>query len=512
MKLPIISLLIASSFALASLIACQHKPFNVYPVSSDTAGYGNYPADVAKIISTKCVNGCHDAANYKNSYNLRLDTWAHLFEGCTNGAVVIPYRSDYSSLMYYINTNPLRGAVGIPTMPFNENPPYNRPPLSNDEYNTLKKWIDAGAPDKNGNIAFSSLADTRQKIYITMVNCNELGVIDGETHLMMRLVSLGYSNMVSPHAVRVSPDGKYVYVCFFGNGQYLTKINTSTDQIEGYIDLHRNSTGKFGSAWTGLNIRNDNTDIVVSDFFAGLFTHVNASSMQQGYQISDKDWNNLHSIVRYHGKSVDEDTFYLTCQAGNYIIKSWSGDNKLVTVDNKSPSNDSSTGYNPHDLIMLPGEDRYMVTCQRTKTEKGQVIVMDAHSDKPIKEFQVGRFPQEVVISPKNHRAYITCQEDPDPNTNYAGSVYVIDYENLSATPIVISGQEFGHPHGIAVDERNNLLYVVSAGGAHAHTAQPICGGSNGFCDTYDLTTLKKVGIHNEVLPGAYTADVRFKN
>lgn len=165
--------------------ACKPKK----PSPQPSPDYGKFPDAVGKILVSKCAtSGCHNAASYQNAAGLQLDTWEHLFLGSGNGAVVVPYNADYSPLLYFVNTNAARGTVATPTMP------YNNPPLSDAEYNTLKEWIANGAPDKDGNIAFAADEDTRQKIYLTQQGCDLVAVIDAKSELVMRYIGVGTSN------------------------------------------------------------------------------------------------------------------------------------------------------------------------------------------------------------------------------------------------------------------------------------------------------------------------------
>ena len=81
---------------------------------------------------------------------LSLETWDKLFEGARGGAVVIPYRTDFSTFMYYTNSYNELGTIQLtPKMPINENA------LSKDEMQILYDWISVGAPNNQGFIKFS---------------------------------------------------------------------------------------------------------------------------------------------------------------------------------------------------------------------------------------------------------------------------------------------------------------------------------------------------------------------
>ena len=79
---------------------------------------GGYPNEIGKIFLSKCaVSGCHNDISKEAAGGLSLTSWSKLFEGANGSAVVIPYRQDFSSLMYFINTYPDLGPALEPQMP-----------------------------------------------------------------------------------------------------------------------------------------------------------------------------------------------------------------------------------------------------------------------------------------------------------------------------------------------------------------------------------------------------------
>ena len=90
---------------------------------------------------------------------MNLETWESLFLGSESGSAVIPFSSQFSSLCYYINTYPELGSQNQPTMPLNNTK------LSKSEVLLIKNWIDAGAPDINGNIKWASYPN-QKKLYL----------------------------------------------------------------------------------------------------------------------------------------------------------------------------------------------------------------------------------------------------------------------------------------------------------------------------------------------------------
>ncbi len=502
------SALILSVFTAISLGSCEHKPFPV-PAPPEVDSFGNFPPEVGRIIIKKCAEGCHDPANYTANAGLLMDTWDHLFDGGNNGAVVVPYSPDYSSLMYFINTDPNRGIALQPTMPYNLNPPYDRPPLSDEEYNTIKSWIAKGAPDKFGNIPFSSNAATRQKVYMTMQGCGLLGVIDAERNVIMRYLKItGSIDDYAPHAVRTSPDGQYAFVCFSQNGKNLLKVNTTTDQIEARIPL------LAGTGWNAFHVSQDGSKVILSNSMSnGSLAIVTTIPPFQYIPVKE-------GLAIPHGITSNKafDAFYATLQYGNVVLKIYNEGANIdtLTLDGNPPfQRDTSTSQaiapDPHEILMTPDDSKLFVTCQGTH----EVKVIDAATFKVIRTINVGAFPQEMSVSSKYPYVYVTCMEaESYINPKYKGSVWIINYNTLAVVG-QISGK-FAQPHGIAIDDRNGRIYVGSrnanpSGPAPHHVSD--CGtGRNGFFQAYDINTLQPVSVKHETTPDPYGCDVRFKN
>ena len=118
------------------LYGCKYDKYEALVPSNN-----GYPPEVEKIIIGKCSTpGCHTTISKNAAAGLDLSSWDVMFDGTSNGAVVIPYRSDFSTLCYFTNVDSTLGLVVLPTMPVNE------PALSKADYETLRDWIDAGAP------------------------------------------------------------------------------------------------------------------------------------------------------------------------------------------------------------------------------------------------------------------------------------------------------------------------------------------------------------------------------
>jgi DNA-binding beta-propeller fold protein YncE len=109
----------------------------------------------------------------------------------------------------------------------------------------------------------------------------------------------------------------------------------------------------------------------------------------------------------------------------------------------------------------------------------------------------VGLKPQEMSLSLNRPYLFVTCIEDDEFGANHKGSVAVINYNTLS---IVVPGGIYSgfQPHGIAVDDDNDLVYVANLnfdddGPAPHHSSD--CGGRNGYMSIIDMKTLQLLTI-----------------
>src|SRR5258708_31324712 len=91
----------------------------------------DYVQDIKPILSRRCY-ACHGAFKQKN--DLRLDTAALAIQGGSNGAAIVPGKSDESLLI-----DAVTGADGVKKMP-----PEGEP-LTVEQIAKLRAWIDQGA-------------------------------------------------------------------------------------------------------------------------------------------------------------------------------------------------------------------------------------------------------------------------------------------------------------------------------------------------------------------------------
>lgn len=465
--------------------ACTHPP---------TVYTGEYPDDVRAIVDNKCATaGCHNANSYQNAANLRLDNWEHLWKGSGTGSVVIPYDANNSSLMYFINSDPAQGPVLEPRMPINGSA------LTATEYATIRNWVASGAPDKEGNIPFSSNPGKRQKIYISQQGCDLIAVIDAESNLIMRYIKIGKEPGIEiAHCLRFSPDGKFCYVAFT-KGEYIQKIDVERDEV--IADLYLGP-----GSWNLFQISEDGKNMLLTDFspFNAKVKLIDVEAMK--VTATYEDFVNPHGIA----SNPTFDTFLITSQYGNTIYRlTKKGAVKTYSIDDNDPNFLNQT-YDPHEIVLSPDRTKYFLTCQASN----EVRVMDAKTNKLIKVIPVGTFPQEFAISTSKPYLLVTCEEEQTTEfPNFKGAIYVINYNTLELVKRIPG--PFYQIHGITVDDQNGRIFVASrnvssVGPAPHHTSE--CGGRNGYYSVYDLNTLLPFTTRRfESSVDPYSADVRFK-
>ncbi len=450
---------------LALVTACF---FSTCKYVSVSPVFGNYPSDVGKIFVTKCaVSGCHNEIT--RAAGLCFSTWDKMFEGSEEGASVIPYRHDFSSVCYHINTFADLGTTLSPTMP------NGKTPLTRDEVKLIMDWVDKGAPNEFGTVAFADNPN-RKKFYVTNQGCDVVTVFDAETLLQMRVVTVGNSQAnEAPHNVKVSPDGRFWYVISTG-GNSLQKYRTSDDSYVGQAILGSKNWNTITISSTG------DTAFVVDWSSSGDIAVVNLNTFSVGHNIG---------FSYPHGSCMSPDGQYL------YVSQNSAGSDQIYKIQASDFTNIQiinlyttvpSTHLDSHEILFSPAGDKYFVTCQGTD----EVRIMDAATDAFIAALPVGAVPSEMAVSASHNLLFVTCEEDSTSFAGQRGSIAIIDISTnaFAAGSPVYSGHQ---PHGLALDDDKNLVMVanrnVTSDGPAPHHSNN-CGGRNGYVTFIDMNTL----------------------
>lgn len=464
------------------------------PYNKDS-GYNGYPKEIANIMLTRCATpGCHNDKSYQAAGGLNLISWDKLFEGYGNNAAVIPYSSRLSTLVYYINSFPDIGLTLTPLMPLGGTP------LSRDEVQLVKIWIDNGAYNENGFVKFSDNPN-RRKIYLTNQGCDLVTVFDAETKLAMRYVNVGATPAVeAPHNVKVSPDKKNWYVVFIG-GTKFQKFDASTDNLITSLDIGSGN-------WNTFAISSDSKTAYIVDWSSnGTIVIADLATMteKQRYQ-------GAGVLSEPHGSYINKanTTLYITAQKGNFIykidVKNINNPefNQVLLAAGEQPNNTSK--YDPHEIVFTPDENYYFLTCQKSN----EVRAFNASNDNLVAVIPVGVYPQEMAISANKDYLFVTCSDDNLSFPGKQGSVAIINYKTFALVKKIYTGTQ---PHGIAVDENSGKVLVahrnITASGPAPHHAA-LCSGRNGNVTAIDINTLELVeGFNVEVSVDPYSLAVR---
>lgn len=434
-----------------------------------TPNLGNYPAEIGKLISTKCATpGCHTDESKDAAGGFSLQSWDALFEGGRNGAAAVPYRSDFSILFYYTNTFSDLGVTLTPAMP------YNKPPLSKDEVLLIKNWIDSGAPDINGFVKFSD-NPARKKYYLTNQGCDVVTVFDQASGLPMRYINVGQtSGSDLPHMIRVSPDKQYWYVLCL-TGLYLEKYRTSDDSYVGKAYIGAGN-------WNAFIISSNSQTAYCSDLSSsGKIAIVDLATMTATTQ---QPFNYPHGVAL----NSTNDTLYITQQVGgNALYKVPVVDFSGLSQVNLYTGSTPSVTLNPHEVIFSPDGSKYFVTCQGSS----DVRIFQTGTDQLLATIPVGASPTEMSFSTTTNYLFVSCTEDTLNFSGKRGSVAVIDYVNNSFVKYIYTGHQ---PHGIAVDDAKKIVLVANRNfatdGPSPHHASS-CGGRNGYVSYINLNSLE---------------------
>ena len=232
------------------------------------------------------------------------------------------------------------------------------------------------------------------------------------------------------------------------------------------------------------------------------------------------DLENMELIQKYddgglfewpHGSLINEtnDILYVTAQHGNFIYKVDMADLENPIVNKISLNGVSPTTIswlNPHELEMSPDQSRYFVTCEATN----EVRVMNTADDSLLATIPTGDLPQEMALSPSNAYLFVSCTEDITTYPGKIGSVHIIDYSNNTLIKTIHTGYQ---PHGIAVDEEEQLVYVshrnINSDGPAPHHSTD-CVGRNGYITIIDMNTLELVPDYKvEVSVDPYGVSIR---
>jgi DNA-binding beta-propeller fold protein YncE len=452
-----------------------------------------YPYEIGKIFITKCAtSGCHDDKSYAAAGNLNLSSWKDLFAGTAAGLPVVPYSSKFSYLMYFINTYSDLGPVQQPLMPLNGTP------LSRSEVLAIKKWIDEGAPDAYGNVYGSQVSD---KLFVVNQGCDVVTVVDASNLKPIRFIPVGTLEGIteSPHAVRVSPDGKYFYVIFINNN-IMQKFRTDNYQWIANIPLSPLAAGSGSTDmkdWNSFIISSDGKRAYVAAWTA--LGAVSAVDLEK-----HKLLHFLPGLVEPHGICLNktEDSIIVSAQKGNYIsIIDTAFQYKYdISVQPGFPPSDNNQ-INIHEALLSPvNPDEVWMTCQNS--DDIRIFNLVTHT---LQIIPAGDNPQTLCWSKTNGKCFVSAPYDVTTFPGKEGVITVIDATTKQTQQFSMIPQ----CHGIYFSDKYQKLYVLSRniGGTIPPHHTNICNGKNGFITERTFSNLSVAGKRTELSIDPYFLD-----
>ncbi|MGH2575168.1 MAG: YncE family protein, partial [Ignavibacteria bacterium] len=281
-----------------------------------------FSRDILPIFAQNCnFPGCHNS--FDKSDGIDLTSWNSLmFQGSNIGPLVIPYNAWWSNLVQHINRDTNIAPVVTPYMPKAQLPYTNGSPLPQNIVMLIMRWINEGAKNDNGEVAFSNIT---RKAFISNQASDYIAVVNLDNNFLVRLVDVGGRNNQTqpldvPHHVTVDNQGRYFYPALIAEG-YLEKLDAVTYEKVGRLFL--------GSAPAEIFLLSNGTK--------GYVTNWDASGLERNVKFIDtQNMTVLDTIsdIRMkatHGARITHDDNYLIVisQLSEYILVIRTSDNQI---------------------------------------------------------------------------------------------------------------------------------------------------------------------------------------
>lgn len=415
----------------------------------------SFSGDILPIFEQSCnVPGCHNSTD--KQAGIDLTTWHSLMVNGSNfGAEIIPYNAKWSHMMQHINRVDTNiSPFSEPLMPKELRPYTTGQPLSRDKIELIMNWINQGAKNDYGEVAFSNITN---KAFITNQASDILAVVDLDNMHLVRLLNVGGRDnathpLDSPHIVIADNQGRYFYVSLIAEG-YIEKYDAVTYE-------------RVGRMFAGLSpahivISNDGTKGWFTNFDATLsekhIKEFNTETMTISHVIEEFRMTKPHGLRLTH----DGSKLIAATQGSEFLYIINTSDNQItdiVGVDPTVPPNGNGTSsFLPYQTAITPDDRFVFVSCSASN----DVRVFDMNTRTFTHVIPVGLKPLSLDISPDGRWCYV-----PNRNSN---SVTVIDVNTMSvfATISNIGAQ----PHQLDFTEDGHYAYITceSVSGTFVH-------------------------------------------
>lgn len=415
-----------------------------------TLDSNRFTSEIQQVLNGKCVS-CHGAVNPEAG--LDLTTWSTVFEGSRYGDVVVPY-SPSRSLLLRLVTDRVGGAhpgeAGGDT-------------LSAAEIETLREWIDDGAPDDGGTVAFEN---SENLLYVANQEAATVSVVDMDSRVVARVVDMrdhGYSAESKPHHVAVDPDGSHWYVSLIGENRVARFDRTNT------------LAGEFAFETPGMLA----VDPAGDWLFAGRsLSAPNPPASIARIRRSDMTGEEVAVVFsRPHALTTDP--------SGSFLYSASLGQNQLIVYEIASEDVTFTPVAGPiHSFVQhaVAPDGRLMVSSAQLTN---QLLFFDLSiPGAPAFSWSVGvnASPWHPVFSSDGLRVYVGNKD--------ANTVTVVSAVNRRVDGI-ISGDGLAEPHGSAISPDGRYLYISNRNTSGSYTPRHDLGdnGRDGTVVVIDLAS-----------------------
>lgn len=418
------------------VVGCGDNPTDPPPIVIPGPGEAIvYSRHIEPIWITSCSGSqCHVGGK---GAGLAMDSWNQLMEGSDNAGMVVPFAAHRSHLFQHINTDTTLGPIAEPRMPI------SRDPLPLEQLLLIKRWIDEGAKNDNGDITLND-AD-RPRLFVTCQSEDLVAVIDLETEHVVRYISVGERpNETSPpeaaHNIILSTDGNSFFVNLIAAG-LVEKYDARTFTKLGSVQV--------GLSPAQIRITDDGSTLYVSNFdltFQQQFiSRIDAASMGSATNIDIEGY-------APHGITIDPNGELL------YTMNAGSDDISVVNMTSNeviahipiipgTPS--AAAGSAVHEPYQgeIGADGHLYVTCRKS----GQVRVVDLANRRVIDSIVVGKRPLIGAMTPDRSGFWVPNQGD--------NTVSIVDIASRSLVATITDFEN--QPHAVAFTSDGARAYVT---------------------------------------------------
>ncbi len=212
---PIVSILLLN-FGLVYLQSCE-QDFSSTPENNSS----KFPAEIESIFNDgylqnnlSCTTpSCHATENDQGGFS--LTDWNKAMSGSKNGTMIIPYNGFWSHLVSYLNLDTTVSPV-IYIDPNSFEYVYHK--IDTGRISTIKTWINEGAKNAAGDVAFSNVS-IYEKGFITNQAADVVAVVKPNSKQVIRLIPVGGTNQLdSPHYITIDSARQFFYVSLIKGG------------------------------------------------------------------------------------------------------------------------------------------------------------------------------------------------------------------------------------------------------------------------------------------------------